>query len=278
MSVSQAQREAAQRIAHEIPDIDSTLPIWAQRRNPIILRMLGAHWRVFFPQARPLLKLYLFQIPIVLLTIKFSWMYIVILTFLLPSMVALPYAFYLYLQTIGRTIVYATAGMAEEYENDTLRVLRTTPFTTREIVLSKIAAAVWRQADEIDQLLFYAASLSMPVIMAWYLASWPPEDVQGVNQIMTVFTFASSIIRIPLEVFMIGAVGTLMGTLIRLRSTAFLSTAVLVFFYFLLLNLLRLVDMTWPMQLFVDAFLPIILPIIMIVGAIQFAVLQIEND
>ena len=278
MSVSQAQRDAARRIAHEIPDIDSTLPIWAQRRNPIILRMLGAHWRVFFPQARPLIKLYVFQIPLVLITIKFSWIYIVILTFLLPSLVALPYAFYLYLQTIGRTIAYATSGMAEEYENDTLRVLRTTPFTTREIVLSKIAAAVWRQADEVDQLLFYAAALSMPVIMSIYLANWPPEEIQGINQVMTVFTFASSIVRIPLEVFMIGSIGTLMGTLIRSRSTAFLSTAVLVFFYFLLLNLLRVVDMPWTTQLFVDAVLPIVLPIIMIIGAIQFAVLQIEND
>jgi len=278
MSVSQVQRDAAHRIAHEVPNVDDTLPIWARRRNPIILRLLGEHWRVFLPQIPPLIKSFLFQVVIVLLTIQFDWMYIVILTFLIPMVVAVPYAGYIYIQALGRAISLSTTGMAEEYEHNTLRLLRTTPFSSKEITLSKIMAAVWRQADDLDYLMLIATTISMPIILAIYLGTFPPEDIGYAAQIMTIVTFAASVIRIPLELFMVASLGTMMANYVRSRSIAFLLTASLVFFYFLLINLARLVPMDWPLQLLVDAALPLILPPIVSMGAIAFAVWQIEQD
>jgi len=278
MSVSQAQRDAAQRIAHEVPNVDDTLPIWARRRNPIVLRLLGEHWRVFLPQIPPLLKSFLFQVVIVLLTAQFDWMYIVVLTFLIPMVVAVPYAAYIYLQALGRAISLSTTGMAEEYEHNTLRLLRTTPFSGRQIVLSKIMGAVWRQADDMDYLLYIAMTISMPIIMAVYLGTHPPEEIEYAAQIMTIFTFAASVIRIPLELFMVASLGTMMAAYIRSRSMAFLMTASLVFFYFLLINLVRFVPMPWTAQLFVDGVLPLLIPPLISLGAISFAVWQIERD
>lgn len=278
MSVTQSQREAAHRIAHDIPDIDTALPLWAKRRNPIILRMLGEHWRVFLPEFRPLVKLFIYQAVVVLATIEFPWVYIGLLTFLLPAVVILPYAFYLYFTAISRAIAYSTNGMAEEFEQNTLRILRTTPFSTREIVLSKVMAAVWRQADEIDQILSYAVFTSVPVLITIYLAQWPPDEFAGINQLLTITVFAACIIRIPLEIFMVASIGAMMGTYTRLRSTAYMSSAVLVFFYFLLINLMRLVDMSWQMHLVVEGVMPVILPLIIIWGAVSLAVKQIEAE
>lgn len=278
MAVSQTQREAARRIAHEVPDIDANLPKWAQRKNPIILRQLGAHWRVFLPQLGPLIRVFLLQAFIVLMSIQFGWMYIIILTFLIPVLVALPFVVGLYVQTLGRTINYAATGMSEEYEHDTLRLLRTTPFSTQEIVLSKISAAAWRQAEDMEQLLAYLSIIAVPPLMAIYLALWPPEEIQGINQLLTLVTFASLLIRLPLEIFMVSALGTMLGATIRFRSTAYLATAVLVFFYYLLLFLARFVGMPWPTQMIVDAIVPLVLPVIIAYGAMRLTVIQIERD
>lgn len=278
MTITQSQRDAAHRIAYDIPDIDSTLPNWARRRNPIVLRMLGEHWRVFMPEIKPLLQIFAYQTALVLATILFPWLYIVLLTFLLPAAMILPYAFYLYAQAIVRTIQFSSNGMAAEYEHDTLKLLRTTPFSTREIILSKMMAAVWRQADELDQILSYAAYITVPVLTTLYLSTWPPDDFNGVNQALTLTVFAASLLRIPLEVFMVASIGTLMGTYTRLRSTAFMAAMVLVFFYFLLVNLMRLVEMDWQMQIIVDAVIPLVLPIIITWVTISLTVQQIEQD
>jgi len=157
-------------------------------------------------------------------------------------------------------------------------VLRTTPFTTREIVLSKVMAAVWRQADDLDQLLSLALTLSMPIIIAIYLSTYPPEDFGYATQALTIITFAASVIRIPMELFMVACLGTMMATYVRSRSMAFLGTASLAFFYFLLINLARLVPDAWLMQLFVDAILPVVTPVVVCYMAIVFAVQQIERD
>lgn len=277
-SISQTQRDAARRIAHDVPDVDAGLPRWARRNNPIILRQLGAYWRVFLPQAAPLLKMFLLQSAFLLVSIQFEWLFVVLLTFLIPVAVGLPYIFYIYGQALARAINYASTGMAEEYEKDTLRLLRTTPFTTREIVLSKVAAAVWRQADDIEQLLAYAAMVSLPAVLAIYLNGWPPSENNGLLQLMTIINYAACIIRIPLEITMASALGTMLGATVRSRSIAFMATAVVMFFYFLLINTARLVELSWAMQLGVDALLPVVLPVIVTALAVLGTMAYIERD
>jgi hypothetical protein len=70
----------------------------------------------------------------------------------------------------------------------------------------------------------------------------------------------------------------MMGSAVKLRTSAFVSTAGLAFFYFLLINLLRLVPMAWWLHLIVDSILPVVLPLIISYGAIKATIRLIKQD
>lgn len=262
--------DIARRLATEVPNVDEQFPYWARRSNPIVRRQLGTYWRVFPPQPGPILRLFLIQAFILVLTIFYPVIFVVVLTFLLASATLLPYAFYLYIKTIGLVIAEATTAMSDEFKNDTLALLRTTPIPTREIILSKAAASVWRRMDDLDQVISFAIALGMPAIAIFYLDRWSPDVVPALSQGLTITAFAASIIRLPLELFMVATFGIMMGAAVPVRSTAFLSTIVFTFFYFLLLNMLRFLPHGWAMQMFVDTVLPIVLPIAISWAAINF--------
>jgi hypothetical protein len=278
VTISHNPVSMARRIAQDVPQIDQNFPQWARRTNPIVRRQLGMYWRVFPPQLGPITKWFCLQAVIMLLTIPYPLLMVVVLTFLLMSLFMLPVAFYIYIVTLGKIINQATTSMAEELKNDTLALLRTTPLSTADIVLSNIAAAVWRRADELDQVVWLKLMLSLPVIAMFYLTRWPTEDGLYVAQIMTVVTFAASLIRLPLEMFMVAALGVAMGAATGIRSSALIATATCTFFYFLLINLMRLLELSPGAQLIVDATLPLILPVIISWLAIRLAFYLINRD
>jgi hypothetical protein len=168
--------------------------------------------------------------------------------------------------------------MADEYKNDTMTLLRTTPYTVKDIVLSKISAAVWRRMDELDQVMTIALGLSVPALAIIYLSLYPPESGLAYAQILTVVGLVASLVRLPLEMFMVSSLGVMMGSAVKLRTSAFVSTAGLAFFYFLLINLLRLVPMAWWLHLIVDSILPVVLPLIISYGAIKATIRLIKQD
>ncbi len=275
MSLSQA---IARRIAHEVPDIDTSFPHWARRTNPIVRRQLGIHWRTFPPQMGPLLKWFVGVSVAVLLTIPYSYLFLFILTILLAGMVLLPYAFYVYVRALAAIIADTSTAVASEFQNSTLTLLRTTPFSAMEILLSKVSAAVWRRMDELDQVLTFSAALGMPAILLFYLTYWPPTDYPGIPQIMAIINYAVALIRLPLEMFMVGSLAAMMGAATRMRSSAITSTAVLMFFYVLLLNLARYLDVSWPIQVIIDSVLPVVLPITISYAALHAAFYFITRD
>jgi len=268
----------ARRIARENPDIDSALPFWARRNNPIVRRQLGMYWRVFPPQIRPIVKWTLIQSVVVLATIQYPLLFIIILTFLLAALMLLPYAFFLYVKTLGQIIDDAATAMVDEFKNETMTLLRTTPLSTMEILLSKIAASVWRRIDEMDQVLYFGLALGMPPIVMFYLGIWPPDESPILAQFMTVIMFISTLVRIPLEMIMAASVAASIGIATRVRSSAFLATAIFLFFYFLILNLMRLLSLNPLTQMFVDSILPIILPILLTWGSIRLSIHLITRD
>lgn len=278
MAITRSQLEMARRIAHENPDIDTTLPIWARRTNPIIRRRLGMYWRVFPPQIGPIARWAAIESLFILLSIPYPLLFVVILTFLLAALMMLPYAFYLYVRTLGYIINDASVSLVQEFQNETMTLLRTTPMTTMEIFLSKVSAAFWRRVDELDQILSFGLALGMPPIILFYLSIWPPDEYVALPQIMAIIMFAASLIRVPLEMFMVASVGGMLGIYTRLRSTAFLGTAAFTFFYFLLLNLMRLLHLSWPVQIIVDSVLPVVLPLLIIYGSAKLAVHLVMRD
>lgn len=278
MSFSQLQRKAALNILRDVPDIDRSLPLWARRTNPIIRRQLGTHWRVFPPQIEPLLKWVGLQIVLMLFTIPYSFLFLIILTAIVAAGVLLPYALYLYVRILANIINDVTSAMVAEYENDTLTLLRVAPFTSLEIILSKMTAAIWRRADDLEQVLGLTVALTLPVVAAIYLPQWPPTEFPWVAQILSISALLAALLRLPLEMFMVAGVAAMMSAATRTRSTAFLGTSVLVFFYFLLLNLPRLLSHPLPVQFVLEIVLPLLLPVMFGLAALWATLRMVERD
>src|SRR5690606_17127819 len=142
MALSQAQLSQARRLVQEVPDIDTRLPVWAKRNNPIVRRQLGSHWRVFPPELAPILTWFGIQSLIMLISIKFPLVFLLMMIALLIGAVLFPFLLYLYGNTLVQILRDSTHAMASEYEKDTMNVLRATPFSPREIFLSKVATSV----------------------------------------------------------------------------------------------------------------------------------------
>ena len=244
--------------------LDDNLPSWARRSNPIIRRQLGVYWRVFTPELDTIARLLAIQVAVILSTIYFPALLTPILMLTLASFMLLPVAFYMYAQLIINVINDSVTVITKEFTNDTLTLLRVTPISLREIVLSKVAASFWRRMEPLDNVLSMALYLGTPLLVLVQILSFPPDSYPVTSQLMIVATLIVSIVRLPLEMFMVAMLGTVIGTATRVRTPAIIATGVIVFFYFLLINLPRLLELSLPLQILVDIILPIAVPLVLI--------------
>lgn len=258
--------------------IDWQLPEWARRSNPIVRRHLGVYAKTLPPQARPLFKLFLVQAILVLLTVPFPFIFNVTLPLITVSILLLPIAFYFYAQVIIAIANDAATTMLKELSNNTLNLLRTTPLSSRQILLGKIAAAIWRRAEDLNLLLVSAALFGLPAIVMLMANEWSPEQYVYTSQIGIVLVFGASILRLALEPFMIATLGVLIGAMVPVRSSALVATLLLTFFYFLFINLLRLLPLSLFTHVIVEAVLPVVLPLLIIWGALNMAARVMARD
>jgi hypothetical protein len=258
-------------------ELDSQLPKWARRSHPIVRRHLGMYWRVMTPQIEPIAQWYLMQALVVLLTYPLPFLFTVILPMVIVSGALLPAGLFYYGRVLYEIGADASGTMVDEMENSTLPLLAATPYPLREILLSKIAGTLWRQSENISLLLSAVAMSQVPTIVLIYLNRLPPEEYGIISQLFMVVVFASAIIRLPLELFMTAAIAHYVGTTTNGRSTAIASTIVLVGFYFVLINLPRLIHVSLLPQLFVDAFLPLVVPPLVIYGMLWLTEREIRN-
>jgi len=161
--------------------------------------------------------------------------------------------------------------MTHELQNDTLNLLRVTPLKLETILASKIAASIWRQVEDLGLLLSAAAILSMPLLISQYATLWPLAENPLLARVAMVLGLLTSLVRLALEPFMIGAVGVMMGAALKNRASAVLGMLTVAFFYFLFLNLLRFVHMPWPLHFVVEFVLPIIAPLLMIAFSLRLS-------
>lgn len=278
MAATPLEIRRVRRIVQDVPDIDQALPIWARRTNPIVRRQLGPYWRVFPPEMQPILYWIGIQAGVILATLVIPMVYLPVLITVMVAGIGFPLMLYVYGRALVEIMDDSTSAMTREYRNDTIMLLRATPFTTREIILSKVSASIWRRMDAMTLTLVFTMVVGLPVILVLYMNRFPPEDVPYLAHTLAFFTFIASIVRIPLELFMVASLGVMLGATVRIRNSAFMSGLVFLFFYFLLLNLPRLLPLSWPLQLVVDAVLPVVLPPIIAVGSLYFAEKQIASD
>lgn len=257
LAATHFNREALLRaFVNDIYLLDSSLPSWARRRHPIVKRHLGLYWRIMPPQWEPIVRWFLIESGLVLLTIPAPFLFTILLPLVLVSMAVLPGALFYY----GR-MLYDLAGdtsrqMVAEIENHTLGLLLATPVPRREILLAKMAGSLWKQSEPFGLLMAFASMSQVPSLFLLYANLYPPADWGVAPQLLTVGAFAGSLIRIPLEMIMTAALGLYIGTVTRGKGAAAASTIGSVGFYFLLVNIVRLIPMGPGMRFVVDALLP----------------------
>ena len=259
-------------------DIDADLPRWMRRSNPVVRRELGAAWRTMLPEVGFLRQAFIIQTILIALTLPFPFLIELALPTVTAAIILMPFAIIVYTRVLVIVSSAAARSMTDELQNDTMNVLRTTPYTLTEIIVGKAAAAMWRQIEDLGLLMIGVALLSTPILISYYGTLWPLEQNPLLSRVAIILGLGISIIRLLLEPFMVAMIGMAMGTALRTRSAATMGTLIVGGFYFLLLNLLRLIHMSWPVRYVVDFVLPIGLPLLIIASAIRFTRYLIERD
>ncbi|MBC8100284.1 MAG: hypothetical protein H7Y11_12630 [Armatimonadetes bacterium] len=262
MQTSAARATLIRQMITARHEIDMNFPPWARRSHPIVRRHLGVYWRVMTPQFESILQWYLPQLVLVLLTVPLPFLFTIILPMVIVSVGVLPAALVYYAKAVYLVTTDAARSMVAEIENATLPLLLATPYTPREILLSKIAGAVWRQSELLMLLLGGVVASQMPTIVLIYLNRLPPAEYGVWSQVFMVAVFATSIVRLPLELFMVAVIGHFAGATTPGKNGAVITALGLVLFYFVLLNMPRLLILPLAPQFLVDALLPVIAPVV----------------
>jgi hypothetical protein len=259
--------------------LDKSLPLWARRSNPIIRRQLGAHWRVFPPEIRPIVNWVIIYAVFLGLSLTGSdLLYVLFVPLALVSAVVFPAVLWLYIRTLGQIISDSAGAMVNEYTHDSLTLLRTTPFTGMEIILSKISASVWRRMDDLQDITSYTRTMGAMVILGFYFLQFNAAAYPNVAQALALPMLIASLVRVPLEMVMVASVGVMLGAYTKSKNSAVLATTIFVFFYFLLLTLTRFLGWAWWLQWVIDAVIPVILSIGIIAGALMMTQRALEKD
>lgn len=257
MAATNLNREALLRaFVNDIYELDASLPHWARRRHPIVKRHLGLYWRIMPPQWEPIVRWYLIESGLVLLTVPIPFMFTILLPLVLVSLAVLPGALFYYGRMLYDLASDTSRQMVAEIENHTLPLLLTTPVPRREVLLAKMAGSLWKQSEQFSLLMAFASMSQVPSMFMLYANLYPPNNYGSAAQFLTVGVFAGSLLRIPLEMFMTAALGLYIGTVTRGKGAAAASTIGLVGFYFLLINLVRLIPMEPLPRFFVEGVLP----------------------
>lgn len=259
------RHELIRQMVEEDIHVDVNLPIWARRSNALVRRHLGQAWRTMPPQVEPIVQWYLIQSAVVLASVPFPFLLTIILPAVIISMFLLPPALVYFGRTLYGIASDSARSMVAEIEGHTIDLLRVSPMTTREILLSKIAGVLWRQSDPLAILLSIATFSQLPTLILIYTNYFPP-DTHGnfAAPIFTILVFAVTIIRIPIEAFMVGAIGQYIGVTTRGRETAAATTLTLTVFYFIMINVPRLGEMSLLLRGVVEIALPIVAPLVII--------------
>jgi len=253
-----AQEKIRRILVNDLYEIDQNMPRWARRRNPIVKRELGLYWRIMPPQLDMPIRAFWIQAAIVLVTIPVPFLMTLLLPLVLVSFAALPIGLYMYARLLYDLAGSASRSMVDEIENHTMGVLLTTPVSVRELLLSKLAGALWKQSEPFSLILTIASLTQVPSLFIIYANAFPPQDFHGIGSIVTVVMLALSMIRLPIEAFMVAALGQFIGLTTTGRGAAQAASIGLTGFYFLLINLPRLLPLDPFWRVMVDGMFPLV--------------------
>lgn len=260
------------------PSIDRHLPAWARRSNPVVRRHLGIHWKVLPLEVDLLLRLLLIQGGVIVVSIPVPILLPLLFTMLPVSLVLLPFVFIAYARLLLQVGSFTVRMIVDEQNNNTLALLRTTPMSLRHILYSKAAAGVWRTVEDLGLIIMGTALLTLPVIGLQYAAYWPLDEVNFISRGALALGLLSSVARLFVEPVMMAACAIAVGTVVPARTPALLSVTAVGFFYFLLINLPRLLPMPPELRIVVEFVLPVVLPVVVSLAAFRLAERVLRRD
>jgi hypothetical protein len=259
-------------------EIDTNLPEWARRTNPVVRRDLGSYWKTLTPDLMLVLRVYLIQVGLIALSFPFPLLFILLMPTVTVTLVLLPIGLVVYGQILYRIGTAAAASVVKERSNSTRDLLLMIPQPARDTMLSKVAAAVWRQTENLSLVIVGTALASLPLLIIQYDMFLSVEDNPIITRVGLTFALGMSILRVMIEPLMVGALGTLIGAAIPSRISAMVTTAIITAAYFLLINLARFAQLDDAGRLLVEIVLPIALPLLITLLALRGATALFTRD
>lgn len=259
-------------------EIDTNLPEWARRTNPLVRRDLGSYWKTLTPDLSLVLRVYLIQVGLIALSYPFPLLFILLMPTVTVTLVLLPIGLVVYGQILYHIGTAAAASVVKERSNSTRDLLLMIPQPARDTMLSKVAAAVWRQTENLSLVIVGTALASLPLLIIQYDMFLSVEDNPIVTRIGLTFALGMSILRVMIEPLMVGALGALIGAAIPSRISAMVTTAIITAAYFLLINLVRFAQLDDLGRLLVEIVLPIALPLLITLLALRGATALFTRD
>lgn len=259
-------------------DMDRQLPEWARRTNPVVRRHLGAYWKTLPPDLGLIVRLFTLQTLFILIAYVFPILFTIVMPTVTVSLVLLPGALIIYLQSLFAIGTMSAVSMVDERRKDTLSLMLIIPQPRTHLLYSKVAAAVWRQVENLGLVWLAVVLFSLPVLIIQYDVLISLEAHPLLTHIALIFALASSLLRLILEPMMIGALGVWMGATVWARVPAVVATGLLAGAYFFTINMLRLLPLDPAMRLFVDMLVPVIAPLAITFLAFRLAAWSLRRD
>lgn len=259
-------------------DIDRSLPSWARRTNAIVRRELGSYWKTLTPDMGLVLRVYLIQVGLILLSFPFPVLFVLLMPTVTVTLVLLPVGLIIYGQILYHIGASAAASVVKERANSTRDLLLIIPQTAQNTLLSKMAAAVWRQTENLSLIIIGTALASLPLLIIQYDIFLSVTDNPILMRLGLAAALGMAILRVLIEPIMIGTLGVLVGAAIPARIPAIVMTTIFAATYFGLINLIRLAPMDTAGRLFVEIVLPIILPLLITFLAVKIATHLFTKD
>ncbi|MGJ3237741.1 MAG: hypothetical protein ACFE0Q_03445 [Anaerolineae bacterium] len=276
----------------EYSDTQEKLPYWARSTNPIVRRHLGLYWRTVPPEIRPFVVIFLFWVGVMTLGVIFPPVFGLAMISFLASIMIIPFAMAFYAHALVQIAIEASNAMQQEFANNTFQLLQATPMSIPQIVLGKVAAAMWRRMDDIVLIAQLALAFTPPMVYPMYADFWSASAHSTViAAVLTLIATLVTVARVVLEPLMIGIVSVFIGVVVPGKGRSISAAVVIGAFYFLLINLLsRLpavrgfdspegpIPPNGTLVILTDLVLPVLIPLILIVSVLKLSERLLSQD
>lgn len=219
------------------------VPYWARSTNPIVRRHMGFNWRTVPPETQPIAIGLMFWGAVFLIGIFLPFVQSMMMMVLLAAWVLMPFVWIGYAYILIQVAIRAADIMQAEQRNNTLELLMTTPMSLGQILLGKVAAAIWQRMDDLYIIAMLVVWLAPPMLFATYEPIWGMAEYPGISQLVIMLSLVVSLARILLEPIMIGALAVFIGAVTTARSIAITTTLAVAIAVFTLLIIVRRLPM-----------------------------------